>query len=259
MGYNSSCKYNFYILCIYFGAVYFYRMSGKPKQHYLEFTRKDRRGTFVLLGIICLLVSVPFVYPFLHKTSVEPPAGIDAALATLQTTKAVANHSSSTFPRQYEERPYSQPRPRYNAYAPKVSGQLFSFDPNTISAEGWKKLGLRDKTIASILNYLNKGGRFRSPADIKKIWGLFPDEAERLMPYINIAPGTQGYNSAVKNFSNDFSKPIKYDSRRNYEPVDINNSDTLAWMALPGIGPKLSQRIVNFRDKLGGFYSVEQV
>jgi competence ComEA-like helix-hairpin-helix protein len=41
--------------------------------------------------------------------------------------------------------------------------------------------------------------------------------------------------------------------------VDINTADTTTWIALPGIGSKLSQRIVNFREKLGGFYKVEQV
>ena len=42
-------------------------------------------------------------------------------------------------------------------------------------------------------------------------------------------------------------------------PVDINTADTSALIALPGIGNKLAARIVNFRNKLGGFYSVEQV
>jgi competence ComEA-like helix-hairpin-helix protein len=41
--------------------------------------------------------------------------------------------------------------------------------------------------------------------------------------------------------------------------VDINQADTSAWATLPGIGSKLSLRIVNFREKLGGFYSIEQV
>lgn len=41
--------------------------------------------------------------------------------------------------------------------------------------------------------------------------------------------------------------------------VTINDADTSAFIALPGIGSKLSARIVAFRDKLGGFYSVEQI
>ena len=41
--------------------------------------------------------------------------------------------------------------------------------------------------------------------------------------------------------------------------VEINNSDTTAFIALPGIGSKLAQRIITFRDRLGGFYSIEQI
>ncbi|MEO6219727.1 MAG: helix-hairpin-helix domain-containing protein, partial [Ginsengibacter sp.] len=35
--------------------------------------------------------------------------------------------------------------------------------------------------------------------------------------------------------------------------------DTSDYVSLPGIGSKLSQRIIAFRDKLGGFYSINQV
>jgi competence ComEA-like helix-hairpin-helix protein len=41
--------------------------------------------------------------------------------------------------------------------------------------------------------------------------------------------------------------------------IDINQADTAAFISLPGIGSKLANRIVNFRQKLGGFYSVQQV
>jgi DNA uptake protein ComE-like DNA-binding protein len=41
--------------------------------------------------------------------------------------------------------------------------------------------------------------------------------------------------------------------------IDINSADTTSFIALPGIGSKLAARIINFRDKLGGFYSVAQV
>lgn len=42
-------------------------------------------------------------------------------------------------------------------------------------------------------------------------------------------------------------------------PVEINSADTAGLIALPGIGSKLAARIVAFRDKLGGFYTVEQL
>lgn len=41
--------------------------------------------------------------------------------------------------------------------------------------------------------------------------------------------------------------------------IEINSADTAAFIALPGIGSKLASRIVMFREKLGGFYSVSQI
>jgi DNA uptake protein ComE-like DNA-binding protein len=41
--------------------------------------------------------------------------------------------------------------------------------------------------------------------------------------------------------------------------VDLSLADTTALIALPGIGPTLARRIIQFRDKCGGFYSPEQV
>lgn len=233
-------------------------MSARPTHHYLDLTRKDRRGTLVLLSIILIICAVPFVYPLLNKTSAPVAPALDTALASLQIKKAVANTNRYAQREAEDQGSYAHPAPRYTSTAPALKGELFYFDPNTISAEGWKKLGLRDKTIATLMNYRNKGGKFREAADIKKIWGLFPDEAARLMPFVNIASIDKGYQTGSKNYSNDFSRPATY-TPRSYEPVSINDSDTSAWIALPGIGSKLSQRIINFRDKLGGFYSIDQV
>jgi competence protein ComEA len=41
--------------------------------------------------------------------------------------------------------------------------------------------------------------------------------------------------------------------------IDVNTADTTAFISLPGIGSKLAARIVKFREKLGGFYSIEQI
>jgi competence ComEA-like helix-hairpin-helix protein len=143
-----------------------------------------------------------------------------------------------------------------------IGHSLFYFDPNSISLEDWKKLGLNEKTIHTIINYRNKGGRFRTTDDLKKIYGLREGEFNRISAYIRIEN-----RSAMKKepaipptVSNEpgptITKPL---SRQKYASIDINLSDTTAWIALPGIGSKLASRIVNFREKLGGFYSIEQV
>ncbi len=41
--------------------------------------------------------------------------------------------------------------------------------------------------------------------------------------------------------------------------IDVNNANEEQFKALPGIGEVLAKRIITFRTKLGGFYSIEQI
>ncbi|MFM1857432.1 MAG: hypothetical protein RLZ05_492 [Bacteroidota bacterium] len=41
--------------------------------------------------------------------------------------------------------------------------------------------------------------------------------------------------------------------------ISLDNADSVVLEKLPGIGPVLSARIIKFRDKLGGFYEVDQL
>lgn len=106
---------------------------------------------------------------------------------------------------------------------------------------------------------MSKGGKFRKPEDLQRVYGLFPDEYERLRPYIRIAEATPVPFSAWTNEKRDFEKPAKAPGEIRRLIVEINTADTSALIALPGIGSKLAQRIISFREKLGGFYAVKQV
>ncbi len=47
--------------------------------------------------------------------------------------------------------------------------------------------------------------------------------------------------------------------RGRQQAIDINTADSTAWVALNGIGPGFAKRIITYRDKLGGFYQVDQL
>ena len=47
--------------------------------------------------------------------------------------------------------------------------------------------------------------------------------------------------------------------RRRQQAIDINTADSTAWVALNGIGPGFAKRIITYREKLGGFYLVDQL
>ncbi len=82
------------------------------------------------------------------------------------------------------------------------------------------------------------------------MYSLKPADFERLQPYVQIEAPPPFYNTE--------RPPVKY-VKAPPVVIDVNQADTTAFIALPGIGSKLASRIVNFRNKLGGFYSVEQV
>lgn len=221
---------------------------------YFTFNRKDR---IAVLLIILVLASVFLLPKVTVKGNRGNPDNKDtawmAALNKLEKKQtdpgenATDNDSHVSY--------YQYDRSKNNYYGTEEA-HLFYFDPNTLAADGWKKLGLRPRTIQTIQNYLGKGGRFKKPEDVKRIYGLFPDEYDRIAPYIRIAG--DNYATVGTPGEPEVNIPAKtYTSR--YTVIDINTADTTAYISLPGIGSKLSARIVNFRDKLGGFYSISQV
>ena len=223
---------------------------------YLTFTRKERIGIIITLGLITFIFFLPKIVG--NKVS-STSSNIDTSW--ISTIRNLENNEE-------KNRAFSQDTTGVEHYAYQydknkgsyLKGELFYFDPNTLSAEGWEKLGLREKPIQTIRNYLAKGGLFKKSEDLQKIYGLPKDQYERLEPYIKIE--TTGY---VKNYPNNQPSTAskEYPERKNYTDrfsiIDINTADTTAFISLPGIGSKLAARIVSFREKLGGFYSIDQI
>jgi len=228
---------------------------------YLVFTRKDRIGILIVVGLILFTLFLPDI---LSNTANNRLTQMDTAwMAAVKKLEIKTTDSSGDhYQKKNHENPYAyqydKRKSSYNENAtPK--GELFYFDPNTVSTSDWKRLGLRDKTIKTIENYRSKGGRFYKPEDLQRIYGLQDDEYERLKPYIKIESDTFKPNEDfVSSKPKDEIQPAKTYAAR-YAMIDVNTADTFAFISLPGIGSKLAARIVTFREKLGGFYAVEQI
>lgn len=225
--------------------------SKKYLPEYLSFTRKERIGIITVAVLIILFIILPFLFPFfITHEKIDQTAfkeEIDRLNGKQDSSGGSYKRDQNDFNAQY-----AQPSDKHY-YGKPFTGKLFYFDPNTLSVEGWKRLGIPEKTAITIQKYISKGGRFYKPEDIGKIWGLHKNEVSRLLPYVKIEdqqPVNYKFNDPPKQYER---------SKLTIATIDINNADTSAFIALPGIGSKLAARIISFREKLGGFYKPEQV
>jgi competence protein ComEA len=207
---------------------------------YFRLTRRDRIGFAALLLLIGLSYAAPLFFPRQDQQVLQPLPHLQGWIDSVSRT-AAANQSPD-------------PPASYSRTEEKKA-RLFVFDPNLLDAKGWSDLGLPERNIRTLLNYRSKGGRFRQAEDLQKIWGLPPGFYERVKAFIRIASPPE----QKRDWEDRAWRPVDAPSRPEPLAVGINTADSAAWEALPGIGGRLAQRILSFREKLGGFYSVEQV
>jgi competence protein ComEA len=134
----------------------------------------------------------------------------------------------------------------------------FAFDPNDASYEDFIQLGLTPKVAKQIIKYRNTGAQFRKPEDFSKIYALSERDFERLKPYIKINIIVKEYRSQNAKFDTSIHRSNIYTAKTNH-PIDANKADKEMWMKQKGIGEGFANRILAYRDKLGGFVDKEQL
>lgn len=121
------------------------------------------------------------------------------------------------------------------------------FDPNQATEDALVDLGLSPLVAKRIANYRDKGGRFKTAADVLKIYGMDTTWYETAKPWMRIEVNKTEHST------------VPAYKKKTITREDINVADTSALQDVYGIGPALARRIVKFRDRLGGFHSLEQL
>ncbi len=210
-----------------------------------SFSRKERSGIILLLLIIFLLILVGMLIPLLMpKENTNFSAWEGEVNSYLKNTE-----------------PKVSKMPEFN---------LESFDPNRVDSAVLTAIGLPEKLTANWIKYLRRGGRFRDKEEVRKIYGMTPQIFERLDPYLVFsAPMKVIYKPADEKSSIFTRKGPLRDSvfhpqyEKKVKPLavnlELNNTDSMNLIKIPGIGTVLASRIIRYRNLLGGFYQLSQI
>jgi DNA uptake protein ComE-like DNA-binding protein len=195
---------------------------------YFYFSPSERKGIVFLTFVLALVILIPSVY---HQFI--PENNIQISVSQLQNFDSLTKKID---------------------YSGNQNNELFLFNPNTASESELKQLGFTDKNIATLKNYLSKGGKIKSVEGLKKIYGLNEELVDKLTPYIQLEN-----NELANNKTAAFADSTKHNKPKQFEPLELNSADSLQLVKLYRIGPKLASKIIDQRTKLGGFLNLNQL
>ncbi len=231
---------------------------------YFRVSYHEGRGILVLFAFVVIALLTTVLYKRIlpvHSidTSVTDQKKLDSLLHLMQDEEASRPQYGESDTRDRSD------AERFNELK-RRTGKRFAFDPNTVSVADWQRLGLPQWLAERIDKYRSKGGQFRQKTDLLKIYNFPPALFSELEPYITLptnAPGNREQPFADRPADYSYTSDNRYSERPRLErpvpqPFDINMADSSQLVALNGIGPASANRILKFRNALGGFVSTNQ-
>lgn len=141
-----------------------------------------------------------------------------------------------------------------NSIATKNELKLFIFNPNELCNDSILLLNIPLHVKKNIIKYRNAGGFFYSKADLKKIYGITDSVYTVISSYISL-PLKDNDNTKKNKYYSSNSK-LEFNKNLNKElhyPININLCTKDELKELQGIGEYRAEKIINFRNLLGGF------
>ena len=137
-----------------------------------------------------------------------------------------------------QEKKFYQKKSKKNKYSRPEK----AFDPNSYDVDEWMKLGLSAKQSNALINYIKKG--ITSDDQLRKSF-VMSDELFALIQ------DSTFYAVAVE--EENITKPISISL------VNINTASKEELMSVHGIGNFYADKILEYRERIGGFVQLEQL
>ena len=214
---------------------------------FLYYTKTERQGIIVLVVLILGVYAAPKLFSLFKHAE-------DTDCKENEKFNKEYNDFISVL---RETKPHQKSGPSFQS-SPQREIKLAIFDPNTADSPTLLSLGLPSRMVKNILHYRNKQGKFRYPEDFRKIYVLTEEQYRTLYPYIQI---TKDFSSkdTVRLLT---AQSVQRDTLMKYLPgtiISLNSADTTELKKIPGIGSSIARMMVNYRERLGGFFRIEQL
>jgi len=120
--------------------------------------------------------------------------------------------------------------------------------------------GVGDSLASRIEGYRREHGDFRHVDDLIEVHGIGPATLDKLRPWVQAGEetGSEPSSEASVTKSSPRKKAAGTKQASLTEPIDINQASQAELQRLPGVGPKMSQRILDERLK-APFKSVDDL
>jgi len=193
------------------------------KQSHFRFNKQERSGIFFLLLIVIVLQG-GYYYVKAKPSQTET----SFALNTEEQDKidSLRNHRS------------------------EASVKMYPFNPNYLTDYKGYTLGLTTDELDRLFAFREQGRFVNSVNEFQAVTKVSDSSLGVLSPYFKF-PDWVTKNQSIKNTASKLKTAIKV--------KDLNTASAEDLKSIYGIGETLSNRIVKFRDRLGGFLVNEQL
>jgi competence ComEA-like helix-hairpin-helix protein len=220
-------------------------MAVKLKD-FFYYSKTDRGLLIAALGLLFVIVVLHLVLPSPPQER-EGAGELSAFRQEVERAHSSRRDGKKRYTRKFDKKP--------SAYSRKASFtlaalRLHSFDPNEADSAELAAMGLPTTAVRSLVHYRQRGGEYRTAESVQRLYGMSDSLFVRLQPYLRL-PEPQA-SPAVERY------PVaeKYPAGTR---IDLNTADTTQLKKIPGIGSGIARAIVGYRERLGGFYAVEQL
>jgi competence protein ComEA len=207
-------------------------------KEYFSYSRKERNGIILLLAIVFIIIIAYLLLPLIN---INQEFNLEKYESKLDDFKNSLENVSKQ--KSYETKTKTD-------INNNDEHQLFMFNPNTANVNDLRKLGFKEKVIRNIIKYRNKGGYFQRKIDLLKIYSIDTFLYYRLVNFIYL-----NHNDSTDTYGEESSCSTV---NKNNGLFNINKADTHLISELFGTEDLISERIIKYRNLLGGFVNKKQ-